>query len=108
MLYRYQKHLQFSYGAFVTGTLSDIGLLKQFCFFWNMGAILYISNSQKLLMDTRKSPFQSDSGTLLLLKFSHHASVLSFLTQHNLCDFLFIKNLSFIFLGLNNVRFLWF
>ena len=36
-----------------------------------------------------------------MLKFSHYPSVLPLLTQHDLCDF--IKNFSFIFLGMNDM-----
>ena len=67
-----------------------------FCFFSKYGCNS-LHNSYKLFLDTRKLPFQSDSGTSLLMKFSHHSFVLLFSTQHHVCDVFFIKNLSSIF-----------
>ena len=81
---------------YATWNLTDICLLRRLCFFCKYGCNL-VHSSLKFFLDKRKSPFQSDSGTLLLLRLSHHASILPFFTQHDLCDFFFIKNLSFAF-----------
>ena len=79
-----------------TWILTDICLLRRLCFFCKYGCNL-VHSSLKFFLNTRKSPFQSDSRTLRLLRLSHHASILPFFTQHDLRDFFFIKNLSFAF-----------
>ena len=52
----------------------------------DMASTCYMSHNPKnIFRDIRKLSFHSDSGTLFVIKFPHHALVLPFLTQQGLC-----------------------